>query len=82
MQVGLETMFSQLHTKLEGEEGGGGGGVVGGGGWGGGGGGGGKFHSLGQGLRDEVERLSKQNHRWESYNVDQLVGLVTLIFMN
>ncbi|CAI8023878.1 Dynamin-like 120 kDa protein, mitochondrial [Geodia barretti] len=72
-KVGLETMFAQLHTKLEGEEGGGGGGV-GGGGWGvvGVGGGGGKFHSLGQGLREEVERLSKQNHRWESYNVDQL----------
>ena len=67
-------MFSQLHTKLEEEKGGGGGGV-GGGGWGvvGVGGGGGKFHSLGQGLREEVERLSKQNHRWECYNVDQLV---------
>ena len=72
-------MFAQLHTKLEGEEGGGGGGV-GGGGWGvvsgvggGGGRGGGKFHLLGQGLREEVERLSKQNHSWESYNVDQLV---------
>ena len=72
-------MFAQLHTKLEGEEGGGGGGV-GGGGWGvvsgvggGGGRGGGKFHLLGQGLREEVERLSKQNHHWESYNVDQLV---------
>ena len=71
-------MFDQLHTKLEGLEGGGGGGV-GGGGWGvvgggGGGGGGGKFHTLGQGLREEVERLSKQSHRWESYNVDQLVS--------
>ena len=73
-------MFDQLHTKLEGLEGGGGGGV-GGGGWGvvGGGGGGGKFHTLGQGLREEVERLSKENHHWESYNVDQLV--CTLIFM-
>lgn len=69
-------MFDQLHTKLEGLDGGGGGGV-GGGGWGvvggGGGGGGGKFHALGQGLREEVERLSKENHHWESYNVDQLV---------
>ena len=67
-------MFDQLHAKLEGPEGGGGGGV-GGGGWGvvGGGGSGGKFHSLSQGLREEVERLSKQNHSWESYNVDQLV---------
>ena len=68
-------MFDQLHTKLEGQEGGvGGGGGAGSGGWGVvGGGGGGKFLSLGQGLREEVERLSKQNHRWESYNVDQLV---------
>ena len=68
-------MFDQLHTKLGGPEGGGGA-SVGGGGWGvvgGGGGGGGKFLTLGQGLREEVERLSKQNHRWESYNVDQLV---------
>ena len=61
-------MFNQLHTKLEGQEGG----VMAGGGWGVGGGG--KFHTLGQGLREEVERLSKQNHHWESYNVDQLVG--------
>ena len=75
-------MFSQLHTKLEGEKGGGGGGV-GGGGWGvvGVGGGGGKFHSLGQGLREEVERLSKQNHRWESYNVDQLVRFSFKLFL-
>ena len=80
-------MFDQLHTKLEGLEGGGGGGV-GGGGWGvvgggggGGGVGGGKFHTLGQGLREEVERMSKQNHRWESYNVDQLVCLWETSYM-
>ena len=66
-------MFDQLHTKLEGLDGGGGGGVGSGGGGVVGGGGGGKFHALGQGLREEVERLSKENHRWESYNVDQLV---------
>ena len=31
------------------------------------------FHMLRQGLREEVERLSKTGHQWESYNVDQLV---------
>lgn len=34
---------------------------------------GGKFHTLGQGLREEVETLSRSGHKWESYNVDQLV---------
>lgn len=36
------------------------------------------FHMLSQGLREEVERLSKTGHQWESYNVDQLVGTVLL----
>ncbi len=35
----------------------------------------GKFNSLSQGLREEVERLSREGHKWESYNVDQLVSL-------
>ena len=74
-------MFDQLHTKLEGQEGGGSIGM-GGGGWamvgGGGGTGGVKFHSLSLGLREEVERLSKENHSWESYNVDQLVWVYAL----
>lgn len=34
----------------------------------------GKFHVLSQGLREEVERVSKREHHWEAYNVDQLVG--------
>ena len=34
---------------------------------------GGRFHTLSQGLRKEVERVSKESHHWESYNVDQLV---------
>ena len=34
----------------------------------------GKFHVLSQGLREEVERVSKQEHHWEAYNVDQLVS--------
>ena len=34
---------------------------------------GGRFHTLSQGLREEVERVSKESHHWESYNVDQLV---------
>ena len=37
---------------------------------------GGKFHLLSQGLREEVERASKEEHHWEPYNVDQLVGVV------
>ncbi len=32
-----------------------------------------RFHTLSQGLREEVEGLSKKGHQWESYNVDQLV---------
>ena len=36
--------------------------------------GGNRFHSLSQGLREEVERLSRKEHHWESYNVDQLVS--------
>lgn len=36
-------------------------------------GGGNRFHTLSQGLRDEVERMSRNDHQWESYNVDQLV---------
>ena len=36
-------------------------------------GGGNRFHALSQGLRDEVERMSRNVHQWESYNVDQLV---------
>ncbi len=53
-QVGLETLFEQLHSKMEGLDGG-------------------RFHTLSQGLREEVERLSRKEHRWEPYNVDQLV---------
>ena len=34
---------------------------------------GGKFHTLSQGLREEVERESQGRHQWEGYNVDQLV---------
>ena len=34
---------------------------------------GGKFHTLSQGLREEVERESRGRHQWEGYNVDQLV---------
>lgn len=34
---------------------------------------GGKFHLASQGLREEVERVSKELHKWEPYNVDQLV---------
>ena len=56
-QVGQEKMFEQLHTKLEE----GGEGVAN------------RFHSLSQGLRDEIERLGRTQHQWESYNVDQLV---------
>ena len=33
-----------------------------------------RFHTLSQGLREEVERLSRKGHQWESYNVDQLVS--------
>ena len=35
-----------------------------------------RFHSLSQGLRKEIERLSKEQHQWERYNVDQLVSCV------
>ena len=35
--------------------------------------GGNRFHTLSQGLREEVERESRKGHQWESYNVDQLV---------
>lgn len=31
------------------------------------------FHMLSQGLREEVERVSRSGHQWDSYNVDQLV---------
>ena len=31
------------------------------------------FHMLNQGLREEVERMSRSGHQWDSYNVDQLV---------
>ncbi|XP_064384998.1 dynamin-like 120 kDa protein, mitochondrial [Halichondria panicea] len=55
-EVGLETMFEQLHTKLED----------------GGEGGANRFHSLSQGLREEIERLGRTQHQWEGYNVDQL----------
>ena len=37
------------------------------------------FHMLSQGLREEVERLSRTGHQWESYNVDQLVCVCTHI---
>ena len=33
-----------------------------------------RFHILSQGLREEVERLSREGHQWEGYNVDQLVS--------
>ena len=33
-----------------------------------------RFHTLSQGLREEVERLSRGGHQWEGYNVDQLVS--------
>ena len=36
---------------------------------------GGKFHTLSHGLREEVERVSKQEHKWDLYNIDQLVRL-------
>ena len=57
MQVGTDTMFNELHSKLEAsaEDGD-------------------RFHSLSQGLREEIERLSKEQHQWKSYNVDQLVS--------
>lgn len=51
--VGMATMFQQLHNKMASIQGG-------------------KFHTLGQGLREEVEKLSREGHKWESYNVDQL----------
>ena len=46
-----------------------------------------RFHSLSQGLREEMERLSKEQHQWVSYNVDQLVscvwcGCIRAIFLN
>ena len=34
------------------------------------------FHTLSQGLREEVERKSREEHQWEAYNVDQLVCVV------
>lgn len=34
---------------------------------------GGKFHLASQGLREEVETVSREQHKWEPYNVDQLV---------
>ena len=54
MQVGRDTLFDQLHKKVETIDGG-------------------KFHTLSHGLREEVERLSKQEHKWDFYNIDQLV---------
>ena len=36
--------------------------------------GGNKFHCLSQGLREEIERVSREKHDWEEYNVDQLVS--------
>ena len=56
-QVGTDTMFGELHNKLEVSAEGGN-----------------RFHSLSQGLREEVERLTRKEHQWESYNVDQLVS--------
>ena len=53
----MDTMFGELHSKLEAS-------VEGGN----------RFHSLSQGLREEVEGRSKKEHHWESYNVDQLVS--------
>ena len=53
----MDTMFDELHSKLEASAEGGN-----------------RFHNLSQGLREEIERLSKEEHRWESYNVDQLVS--------
>ena len=35
---------------------------------------GGKFHLASQGLREEIERVSRELHKWEPYNVDQLVS--------
>ena len=37
-----------------------------------------RFHTLSQGLREEVEGLSKKGHQWESYNVDQLVCILCI----
>ena len=53
MQVGTDTMFNELHSKLEAsaEDGD-------------------RFHSLSQRLREEIERLSKEQHQWERYSVD------------
>ncbi len=62
-QVGQETMFEQLHTKLKD----------------GGEGGANRFHSLSQGLREEIERLGRTQHQWEGYNVDQLVCVWELV---
>ena len=58
-QVGIDTMFDDLHNTLEHS-----------------GDGGNRFHTLIQGLREEVESLSRKGHHWESYNVDQLVCIV------
>ena len=44
--------------------------------------GGNRFHNLSQGLREEIERLSKKEHHWESYNVDQLVSLIAIIHVH
>ena len=35
--------------------------------------------TLSQGLREEVERLSRELHKWESYNIDQLVSIHQLV---
>jgi len=55
-QVGVDTMFTDLHNTLEYSGDG--------------------FHMLSQGLREEVERISRSDHQWDSYNVDQLVILL------
>lgn len=62
-QVGRDTLFDQLHKKVESIDGG-------------------KFHILSHGLREEVERLSKQEHKWDLYNIDQLVIISYLFVQN
>ena len=59
-------MFEMLHNKLEFT----------------GEGGNNRFHSLSQGLREEIERLSRTEHQWEPYNIDQLVCSVGRLQLN
>ncbi len=42
----------------------------------------GKFHTLSQGLREEVEKVGQEGHKWETYNVDQLVSNAQYHFLS